>query len=82
MSLSGMTTKTVFSDGERDILTGVKHLRVRVFKAVRFAAVMKAAAVICDKIMAGSADRVRLDVAFDLQFIGPGQRHETNKEQN
>ena len=42
-----------------DRLTGVKHLRVRGFKAVRFAAVMKAAAVNIARAAAAMKTRLR-----------------------
>lgn len=42
-----------------DRLTGVKHLRVRCFKAVRFAAVMKAAAVNIARAIAAQKARMR-----------------------
>jgi hypothetical protein len=53
-----------------DRLTGVKHLRVRGFKAVRFAAVMKAMAVNIARAIAAQKARIRGQGPSPAQHFG------------
>jgi hypothetical protein len=64
-----------------DRLTGVKHLRVRGFKAVRFAAVMKAIAVNIVRAVAAKSARKRAQGPDSGQHPGANQVYVLFKEQ-